>query len=293
VVRDAACKNQLRLVLQSVHYKGGQASAVDGAVHAFYTLTRAELLALTQSVIALRRTQSGDRNLGPLAPHPTVVTQGLLGAEGVGLRALILKYAGQSNLTRFTHFAPQGLATSWTFTGFDVVQGRATAMAVPELSSASTSVLFFAGFSSDLSGSFRPTTKNADNMQLLGNLQTAQGATPKARQAAFDAALRIENPDRHSPNTIDCASCHVAGPGRVMTGSALGLSERGNINGFTRNKNAVAASEMKQTTPVNASSRLNFHMLSYRSDQPMIAMRVINETASALSYVNAKVLPAR
>jgi hypothetical protein len=294
VVDDDKCKNQVRLVFQAVNFSGSSGYAVDGAVHAFYTLTRTELLDLTQAVVALRRSQSGNRNLGPLAQHPTLVTQGLLGAEGSGLRALILQYAGQRNLTRFTVFSPGNLATQWNFSGFDVTQGRTNAMAVPELVATSNAVSFFAGFSArELTGKFAPATKSADNMQLLGNKQEAQNATAPARQAAFDAALRIENPDHHSPDTIDCASCHVAGPGRVVTGGAFGLSERGNVNAFARNKKAVAASEMTQTTPVNAKSMTNLHMLSYRFEQPMISTRVINETASVLAYVNNKLLPAR
>lgn len=76
-------------------------------------------------------------------------------------------------------------------------------------------------------------------MQLLGNLATAKAASKTAQQAAFDAALRIENPTKHSPDTIDCASCHV---------------------------------------------------FSYRDGHPMIAVRVINETASVVAYLNGSVL---
>jgi hypothetical protein len=47
---------------------------------------------------------------------------------------------------------------------------------------------------------------------------------------------------------------------------------------------------MRQTTPVDESTNRNFHVFSYRDENPMIAMRVINETASVIAYLNGEVL---
>jgi hypothetical protein len=127
-------------------------------------------------------------------------------------------------------------------------------------------------------------------MQLLGNLERAQQAPRAEQQAAFDAALRIENPDKHSPETIDCASCHVAGVSRVVTGAKLGLSPAGNPNVFNPDPRFVTAADVRQTTQVNDDSRLNVHMFSYRSAQPMIGMRVINETAAVMAVMDSTVL---
>lgn len=295
VTNASTCKNELRVIFQNVRLdtSSGQADAVDGAVHAFYSLTRAELVELVNAMIALRRAEKGDAKLGALAVNPMLKEQGLLGNVGKAMKALILKYAGKANLTRFTLMSPATLATSWTFTGFDVSGATATMMTIPALDGSSI-VTFFAGFGPDLGGTFTPSTTSHDDVGLLANLDNARSATKAARQAAFDAALRIENPMKHSSDTIDCASCHVAGPARIRTGGSLGLSAAGNPNAFTPDRSFVSDAEMAQTTAHVGDNRLNFHAFSYRHFDPMISQRVINETASVVTYLNRDVLrPAR
>jgi hypothetical protein len=295
VTDDASCKNQIRIIFQGLSYANGVAtaansSATDGAVHAFYSLTRDELVALVGEISDLRKANGGTKDLGPVAVHPILAKQGLLGAEAKGLNAIVLKYAGEKNLTRFTTFLSQNLATKWTFEGFDVASNKTTPMVIPTLPNNSTSDMFFVGFGADFAGGFTPETNAKDDMQLLGNLANAQKATKAQQQAAVDAALRIENPDFHSPNTIDCASCHIAGPGIVITGAKLGLSVDGNANAFTADKKFVSAKDMKQTTPVDMKDGLNVHAFSYRDGNAMVSQRVINETAAIVTYLNGTVL---
>jgi len=292
ITDPASCKNQLRLIFQYVRAGDGGSSAVDGAVHAFYSLTRDELTALVKSIIELRRHENGDKQLGAVAVHPVMAKQGLLGNEAKGLNALVLQYAGKSNLTRFTTFRPGNLATRWDFSGFDVTGATTKAMVIPTLPDHGTGDSFFGGFAQDLAGGFNPPSTAApkDNMQLLGNLEKAKAASKADQQAAFDAALRILNPNMHSPDTIDCASCHIAGPAIVLTGDKLGLSTTGNANLYARDTKWIGASDMKQTTPINQDTNRNFHAFSYRDDHPMVAVRVINETASIVAYLNSTVL---
>ncbi len=287
ITDPSTCKNQLRLIFQSLTFdaKGGT-SALDGGVHAFYSLSRDELTALVDDVIALRKKQGGAKDLGALAVHPLVAKQGLLGGEAKGLEALVLAHAGTKNLTRFTIFQSTNLQTVWTFQGYDIANGKSAPMSIPTLPKNTTSVQYFVGFSKDLAGKFTPATKADDDMQILGNLADAEKTTKAEQQAAFDAALRIENPDFHSPNTIDCASCHVAGPARVITGASLGITAEGNDNVFDPGSKFVAQKDLAQKTKVDMSNGLNVHVFSYKNAQPMIAMRVINETAGVVAYLN-------
>ena len=291
-VTDASkCQNQLRIIYQAVTFQAGGAGTVDGAVHAFYSLSREELVGVVGELVALRTKENGTKTLGALAVHPLLASQGLLGNEAKGLAKILTSHAGTKNLVRFTIFTPGNLATRWDFRGFDVAQGKtAQPMIIPTLPAQTTDVSFFAGFGSDLAGGFTPPTKAKDDMQLLGNLATARAASKADQQAAFDGALRIENPSKHSPDTIDCASCHVAGPATVLTGGKLSLSATGNDNAFKRDSKFVSAAEMKQTTAVGGDTSRNFHVFSYRDGHPMIAMRVINETASVITYLNGSVL---
>lgn len=290
-IRDGeSCQNQLRVTFQQLDFEDGAATAVDGAVHAFYSLTREELTSLTRQLVALRRREAGETQLGPLAVHPILSTQGLLGGEAQGLREIILAHAGKPNLVRFTAFTPTSAAFRWDFFGFDVRDGALVPMVIPALQAGTTNVAFFAGFGNDFGGRFAPATTATDDMQLLGNLERARQASRAAQQAAVDAALRIENPNKHSADTIDCASCHAAGVTRVLTGGKLGLSVERSASLFRPDPRLVSASDMRQTTPVNDTSMLNVHAFSYRNTQPMIAARVINETAAVMTMMNGRIL---
>ena len=290
ITDPASCDNQLRIVLQSLTYKNGSTQAIDGAVHVFYRLSREQLVAAIKDIVALRKANGQTTAMGPLAPHPLIVKQGEDGAFAQGLNALLLKYAAQGTLIRFTHFQSSNLQTVWGFAGFDINGTTTTAMVLPHLPNNATSVSFFQGFASPMNGGFTPESTAKDAVTLLANATNAKAATKAQQQAAYDAALRIENPAFHSPNTIDCASCHVGQAARLLIGDdVLGLSATGNPNLFARDPKYVSARSMKQTTNVRTQP-LNVHMLSYRNDQLMIGQRVINETAATVAYVNGTLL---
>ena len=290
ITDPASCDNQLRIVLQSLTYKNGSTQAIDGAVHVFYRLSREQLVAAIKDIVALRKANGQHTAMGPLAPHPLIVKQGEDGAFAQGLNQIILKYASPANLIRFTHFQSSNLQTVWGFSGFDVNGSTATPMVIPNLPSHATTVSFFQGFASPMNGSFSAESSAKDSVSLLVNADKAKAATKAQQQATYDAALRIENPGFHSPNTIDCASCHVGQAARLLIGDdVLGLSATGNANLFARDPKYVSAKSMKQTTNVRTQP-LNVHMLSYRNDQLMIGQRVINETAATVAYVNGVLL---
>jgi hypothetical protein len=288
ITDEKSCENQLRLVFQPLDGAvggGGAFTSVDGGVHVFFSLTRAEVVDMAASIASLRVASGRSDDLGPLAPHPIMVAEGLDGAFARGLFALVAAHAGPGNLVRFTRFQSNGPA--WFFSGFDIAKGAHTPMVIPTLPSNTTSESF-SNFSSTLEGLFSPTTTASDNMQLLANTTNAAAATPEARKAAFDAALRIENPGFHTPNTIDCASCHMTALARTVVGKAHGLDAAGNPNLFQTTSPFVSAADMKATTSANPpSTTSNLHVFSYKDINPSIAPRVINETAVVVDYLNS------
>ncbi|MGH7286336.1 MAG: hypothetical protein ACRELY_32865 [Polyangiaceae bacterium] len=290
-VTDASkCLNQLRIIFQPLTFASKATTAEDGAVHVFYSLTRTELTTLLEDVIAIRQENGGTKDLGALNVHPIIASQGLTGNMWKSLSEDLLKFAGQGNLIRFTEFQQSNLDTVWNFNGFDIASGKTTKMVIPTLPSKGTNDEFFIGFGADFAGGFTPSTNAKDDMQVLGNTQNAEKASKSDQQAAFDAALRIQNPNFHSPNTIDCASCHMANPAQVMTGAKLGITADGNANAFTIDTKLVKATDMKQKTKVDLSDGLNLHMFSYKDSHAMIGMRVINESGSVVAYVNQNVV---
>jgi hypothetical protein len=292
ITDEGACDNQLRIVFQALSLSG-TAGAADGAIHAFYRLTRDQLKSLLDDVVAARIANGGTGDLGPVQVHPIVAKQGLLGAEGKALQTAVLKYAGTSSFMRFTMFKSSNLQTVWNFAGFDIANGKATPMVIPTMPSSGTGDMFFAGFAASLSGGFQPATTSTDaNMQLLGKLSDAQAASKADVQNAIDATFKIENPDMNSPNTIDCASCHMAGVSRALTAVRdMHLTVDGNANEFKADPKWVSAADFKATTPVTGEHGINLHMFSYRGSDLMIGQRVVNESAGVVALVNSTIRP--
>lgn len=294
-IDDASCTNHVRLIFQTVTAETG---AADTAVHAFYALSRQELKDSVQQAIAIRRT-AGDDRLGALGPHPRMKSQGLKGPAATAINALIKNIAGTANLARITVFTQNGMGQRWNFSGFDIANGTATRMKIPNLPEDAPLVSFFAGLvNGDLTGdpAFTPAATGAkpeDNMQLLGNSAkaTAEPSLEK-RQAAFDAAVRIENPTLHSPNTVDCASCHSAEPTRRIVGETkLGLSLKDPKNLFVANAKFVPKADLALGSVDTRG--VDVHMFSYKGKVASIHQRTVSESAAVVAYLNANVLDAR
>ena len=302
----AGCTAQLRLVFQEVLPAaqesfggvGPGASTFDSAIHAFYSLTRAELLTLAQALVTLRKANDNGISLGPLAPHPIMVSQGLSGALSKGVQQLILQYAGGQNLTRLTELSngAQPLTSTdepalWVMSGIDISNaptGTTSPMVIPTLTGSSKlqqldAVLpapgnfFFANFA--------PATTSTDDLTPLDHGSAAQ-LSASARQAAFDALVRIENPALHSSNTIDCGSCHFATPTEAFVAMPVfSLDDTASALAFHPDGTSVTASEMMRTFSTS-SIQLNIHAISYVGQTPAINQRVVNETASVVEYLN-------
>jgi len=295
ITDESACKNQIRLVFQTLTFKDGRTVAADDAVHAFYAISREQLTSSVSKMIDLRKRIARDRRLGPLGPHPLLkTTSGDLDVTvATEIHALVKSVAGEQNLIQFTQFTPSGLDTTWNFSGFDVQKNAA--MKIPTLpASDDTHVAFFAGFTpGQLSGdpAFVPVSKAPaqDNMQDLGNQQRANAATPESRARAFNALLRIEHPDLHTPDTVDCASCHAVEPVRRLIGKKLFPNDLAASRGaFVPDAQFVPAADVAQATPPDAT--VNVHMFSYKASTPSIHMRTINESAAIVAHLNGRIL---
>lgn len=105
-----------------------------------------------------------------------------------------------------------GDSTAWTFAGF----------AVSDLGNFSDKDEVFQqhvlsiGTEDAIAASVEPEIpESEDNFAILIDEEDALAATAEERQAAFDAAARVENPLIHHSLTIDCVSCHLAAPARA------------------------------------------------------------------------------
>lgn len=270
-----ACQTQLRGVFQVVEADG---SAADGAVHVFYDLPADEYLRTVRQMLTLRKA-SGAPSDEPLGVHSAAAREGLDGDFVRGLHSVVLEHAGADRVRRVTFFVRTLTRRStWIF---GILEARGDGFVEAPIGTlASTKQQLSAAFSQEtgLLGSLvQPQTTAADDLSLLFDTEIATGAEPAAREAAFDAALRIENPLRHTADSIDCVSCHSAASLRRSGEERFGLTDLRAV-GYP----GPAPLE----NPVHASIE-NIHAFGWLGREAGVNQRVANETHEAVVTTNA------
>jgi hypothetical protein len=278
-VPDAQCKNQVRLVFQGIHAVGAQSAADDGAIHVLYELPRDELLTLTREIVSLSDREGG-YTPGPLGVHPILKRQGVWGSFGQGLKVLIRRYVGEDRAVRVTFFArTDSLQSGWHLGGFDRQGSTFVRLQIPTTLTSEQEL--FGGFptAGDLAGSTPTPTTSADDIRPLLSSSVARLADSTTLKAAFGAALRIENPTKHTPDTIDCLGCHVAMATRTLGETQFGLSSIGHPDRFTSSRDL-------SFTPPEEPSLENLHASSYLGTELGLNQRTVNETAAVATALS-------
>lgn len=278
-VPDSACHNQVRLVFQGVHAVGTVAAGEDGAVHVLYELPRAELLELSREIVRLSD-REGSYTPGPLGVHPILARQGVWGGFGQGLKTLLRRYIGEDRVVRMTFFAREDrMEPAWLFGGFDRKGTGFVRLLIPTTTTSEQALL--AGFpnAGELAGSVPTPSSSSDDLRTLLSSAAANLADETLRRSAFGAALRIENPNRHTPDTIDCVSCHAAMAARSLGESNYGLSAVGHPDRF------VSSRDLRFTPPAQPSLE-NIHATSYIGAELGVSQRTANETAAVAAYLS-------
>jgi hypothetical protein len=238
------CQAQLRLVFQA---RGTTGLMDDGALHAFYDLTRAELRSLLDVTVAGRRGTHVDVH-GRLGVHPVLASQGMQGAFGKKLTAKIQALAGSTNLSRVTFFArEEGRPKAWKFGQFSVQGGVPSALTIQTVGASQTLV----------GETIAPQSTHADSFTRMPEMD------PRRAQAA----LRIENPGFHTPNTIGCVECH-------QTQRELVLKP---ISSPFEFKSPVSTEVIG-----NDNDQENLHFFSYMGLKASVSRRTGNETAAVV-----------
>lgn len=279
-VPDAQCKNQVRLVFQGVHSVGTQAVAEDGAVHVYYELPRAELLTLAREIVSLTD-RAGSYTEGPLGVHPILARQGVWGTFGQGLKGLIRRYVGEDRAVRVTYMARSDSEQSaWQLGGFERNGTLFQRLQVP--TTTTTEQALFAGYpnAGELAGSTPTPTQSEDDVRTLLNSSLARAVDDSVRRAAYAAALRIENPTRHTADTIDCVSCHVAMATRLLGETHFGYSSAGLPDLFTSTR------DLSFVAPSGPSLE-NLHAASYVGTELGVSQRTVNDTAAVATALSA------
>ncbi len=280
------CQNQIRVVMQPVvfHVSGEMLVASDDAIHLFYALTREQWVTAVRRVSDLGRAAGVGAEVGPLGVHPALSAEGVEGTFADGLRQVLLDNAGEQNLSRVTFMALGGFGDVWTFGGFDVDGGALVPMPIAGISQRDqTFVNLDHEGVSFVDASIAPASTSADDLSLLLDPEAAAAATSDAVGLAYAAALRIESPDHHTPETVDCASCHVAMSARSWAEVSYALSAEGRPDAYRSEDGAI---------PAGATAYRTNHLRAFGhfGTLPSISQRVVNETAAVVAYVNREIV---
>src|SRR5262249_2461067 len=120
-----------------------------------------------------------------------------------------------------------------------------------------------------------PDPAIADDLSVIYNSNEARAAEPAAIETAYGAALRIENPARHDPDTIGCVSCHVATGARSWIERNRPWDGAEHPDRYSSERNLALTSEVAgKTTSLRAFGHLGF--------SSAISQRTVNETAAVL-----------
>jgi hypothetical protein len=279
------CKNQIRLVFQPVQapFPDEAIDAKDAAVHAFYTMSRDEFSEMAKEILAAKHGARGSVRTA-LGPHPLIEEQGLGGVFATELKAVVLKHAGKANLTRVTFMTREPpRQPQWKFGGFDIEGARHTKMKIASLGE--TTEQTFTTLARN--GNANPAVRSEDNISILFRTFEAQGATLEAKAKAYTSALRIQNPTMHSPDTVDCVSCHTATSARIW-------AEKNMNQSATNNPARFKARFSTALTKSPASERPdNLHSFGYLGTEASVSQRTANESAAVAEYINTKILTSR
>jgi len=268
---DSACHHQVRLVMQPFNV-----SFADDALHVFYELPTEDFNSLVNELETISKAVPKDL---PLGVHPLLAQQGTTGEYATALKQALFSRIGFSRITRVTAMQMTLISGGWSFRGFDFDHG-ANPMPIGILGT-STLEQKVSGFA-DIHPP-TPVLPEDSPFSLLWSSDQISNATTEQRQAAYNAALIIENPSRKTVEQESCVACHTALSARLNVESEFALSSKGNPNAF------VSSFNLALTSAPETQHRPNImHAFGYKFDAVSISQRTVNESAAVAAFLNAR-----
>ncbi|QDK38424.1 hypothetical protein [Bdellovibrio sp. NC01] len=272
------CRRQIRLVWQPVIFAEEGVTTRDAAVHSFYEFDDTTFTQIWKEWQALSSGQTSDA----LQIHPRMKAEGLKGPYYTKLRNLILKYCGEKTLIRMTNMNVMAGEQLWIFSGFDVVNGEPKFMTIPRIKGRTQGIISSSSAFQSFTGGMMPTPQEDP---LFGKLiQDSYTVKKKSSDGELQDLMALvqeyENPDRHNPGTVDCASCHLANMAHQW-----GQANFKQWDWKNQFKNVAFTSTWNLNNTSAGVIRTNqMRALGYFMNQPAISQRVVNETASTAMY---------
>lgn len=284
------CQKQIRFVWQILRVGPRQnVETIDAAIHTFYTLDDTQFEFLLGDLKNWKaKYLNQDDNL-PLQIHPAFKDEKAL----LDFQKIIAKYAGEKNISRATVMTVRNLGQTWGFVGADIVDQKLKVLNVARTAGNAQIFINQENPSNGFMGQMNPKPKNETAFSdTISDLITNSYPFLKADEATVrnevQAALNIENPKLHNPNTMDCVSCHAAQPARewlFKNHKGIDLNSARLSTGYSnKNFNLTNLTESGNTQIIRA--------FGYFQSKPAISQRVINESAEVADFLN-KMAPTK
>lgn len=273
------CQAQVRLVWQPLVIRESQVSTLDASIHTFYSLTRSEWSALLSAYQQFQGAKDF-RQLLPLQVSPKLRAYGYNSIYWQNFTNWLLHFIGKQNLVRITFMIVNPLGNFWVFAGHAIKNFQMELLSIPGVDKKSQLV------SSSKLGSLETFTKITPQpvgmtsyFQFLENSDKAKKSWSQEQiLAVAKVAFSIENPLRHHPGTIDCASCHASrSVTSLMKNSFLNWNWPVLLKGI-----AYPATNQRSPMSSQVLSSEVLRMLGYFNKTPIISERVVYETDVSL-----------
>lgn len=280
------CRKQVRVVWQPFEISKPRALAAvsdesevsefglfkDAAVHTFYDLNEADFSAFLKKLAEIKKTYQVNTRGKSLTVHPGFKNVRFLKSITDSIKIVV----SSEKISRIAFMQLETSGLHWRFSSFDVVQSSLKPMVPAHLVQPEIDLMLHSPWSRRLLGDDIPV-KTQQRDQLLNLAFSAEKTQNQEKQ--LRSALRVENPNRHLPGTIDCISCHVAP--RVKERALKSLGAVG--------KTILSQSRFKQSgynLTNQTRSRSEFRALGYFGTDLEISDRVINESAAVAEQLN-------
>lgn len=269
------CVPMVRLVAQP--RVPGMPGFADAAVHLHYPVDASELEVLVESIAAAREA-AGITADAPFGVHPALSRDGVGGTFGTSLQALVLDHVGLDRLDRITFTTrTASRAATWEWGRIDRVDGAFVRVA---MTSSGTTAAELQQLTGDgvRAYTLTPPSPTAGLLASAFGLPDELASVPEAERAAVLGRIAdVLHPARENPESVDCASCHVAmhadRAARTAWPAVTPSSEP-----FT--------STLPLDTPT-PTGRDRIRAFGYFDAEPQISQRTVNETAAVVEAFRA------
>ncbi len=200
---------QVRLVAQMIEQGDAGITTRDGTIHLFFDQSDADWAKVVEGVGELKGIAGAATDGKPLDVHPVMKAQGLEGAYAKKLNELILAQCGEQNLSRVAFMVSATRGDKWTFGAFIRKNALLEADPIPRLTDKDEQQVDENGVEERRASEMIPSPNNDGDFSTLISYTAIQLADDLTLQRATKAALLIEHPEKETPQTIDCASCHL------------------------------------------------------------------------------------